>query len=59
MIAHAYTPPLSVLGGYQEMLIGISAKLKEISIKQAIDMVSESRKQIKRYGSICRDDAKK
>lgn len=46
-IAHDIRSPLSVLGGYQEMLMEYLPS-KEISIKQAIDMVSESRKQIKR-----------
>lgn len=46
-IAHDIRSPLSVLGGYQEMLMEYLPS-EEISIKQAIEMVSESKKQIER-----------
>ena len=46
-IAHDIRSPLSVLGGYQEMLMEYLPN-KEIDIEQAIEMVAESRKQIER-----------
>lgn len=46
-IAHDIRSPLSVLEGYQEMLSEYLPE-KEIDINQAIEMVKESRKQIKR-----------
>ena len=46
-IAHDIRSPLSVLEGYQEMLMEYLPN-QEIDIKQAIEMVAESRKQIER-----------
>lgn len=46
-IAHDIRSPLSVLKGYQEMLSEYLPE-KEIDMEQALDMVSESRKQIER-----------
>ena len=46
-IAHDIRSPLSVLEGYQEMLAEYLPK-KEMEIDQALEMVSESRKQIER-----------
>ena len=46
-IAHDIRSPLSVLEGYQEMLIEYLPN-REIDIKQAMEMVAESRKQIER-----------
>lgn len=46
-MAHDIRSPLSVLEGYQEMLSEYLPE-KEIDINQAIEMVNESRKQIKR-----------
>lgn len=46
-IAHDIRSPLSVLEGYQEMLLEYLPN-KEIDIDQAIEMVRESRKQIER-----------
>lgn len=46
-IAHDIRSPLSVLEGYQEMLMEYLPN-REIDIKQAMEMVAESRKQIER-----------
>lgn len=46
-IAHDIRSPLSVLEGYQEMLSEYLPE-KEIDMSQALEMVNESRKQIKR-----------
>ena len=46
-MAHDIRSPLAVLEGYQEMLLEYLPE-KEIDINQAIEMVNESRKQIKR-----------
>lgn len=46
-IAHDIRSPLSVLEGYQEMLMEYLPN-REIDTKQAIEMVTESRKQIER-----------
>jgi len=46
-IAHDIRSPLTVLEGYQEMLMEYLPN-EEIDIKQAIEMVAESRKQIER-----------
>lgn len=46
-IAHDIRSPLSVLEGYQEMLSEYLPE-KEIDMNQALEMVNESRKQIKR-----------
>ena len=46
-IAHDIRSPLSVLAGYQEMLSEYLPE-EEIDIVQALDMVNESKKQIKR-----------
>lgn len=46
-ISHDIRSPLSVLEGYQEMLSEYLPN-KEINIDQALEMVSESRKQIER-----------
>lgn len=46
-IAHDIRSPLSVLGGYQEMLMEYLPN-EEINITQAMEMVAESRKQIER-----------
>lgn len=46
-IAHDIRSPLSVLEGYQEMLMEYLPN-QEIDIRQAIEMVDESRKQIER-----------
>lgn len=46
-IAHDIRSPLSVLEGYQEMLSEYLPE-KEIDINQAVEMVNESRKQIRR-----------
>ena len=46
-VAHDIRSPLSVLEGYQEMLMEYLPN-REIDIKQAMEMVAESRKQIER-----------
>lgn len=46
-IAHDIRSPLSVLGGYQEMLSEYLPQ-KEIDMVQALEMINESRKQIER-----------
>lgn len=46
-IAHDIRSPLSILEGYQEMLFEYLPQ-KEINMDQAVEMVSESRKQIER-----------
>lgn len=46
-IAHDIRSPLSVLEGYQEMLLEYLPE-KEIDIEQALEMVNDSRKQIER-----------
>ena len=55
-IAHDIRTPLSVLAGYQEMLSEYLPE-EEIDMVQALDMVNESKKQIKRMDTFVETNA--